>query len=203
MKELGEGQCPFGFGAGSAGKTDAGDKPAAAADDGEYATHKALAPAMSRDLMPKVVKEPIVPSDSEDRTGRCACGRVSFRIEKPVSMVFANHDAGSRRRSGGVSLTFMIRAQNTTFFGWGNLVNWQASEHEVSCFCRICGTPILTRFLAPQQMAGMLAISAGSLDNLDGLSLAADISADERPDLYAFEGERREISSAELSGMFQ
>lgn len=192
MKSMGEGQCPFGFGAEAAKSTDA-----------NYSErHMGMAKSLSRDSLPELVREPIAPDTGAHRTGRCLCGKVSFRINQPVEMVFANHDEPSRRRSGGVSLTLMIRAKNTTFNGWGHLVHYPLSDRETSCFCRACGSPVLSYYLAPEPVAGMARISAGMLDHTDGLKLAGDISADTKPDFYNFEGERRSISSAELAQMF-
>lgn len=193
MKGMGEGQCPFGFGAETTEtKTDA--------SYGER--HMGMAKGLARDDLPELVRAPIEPGTDSHRTGRCLCGKVSFRINRPVEMVFANHDEASRRRSGGVSLTLMIRAKNTTFNGWGHLVHYPLSEQETSCFCRACGSPVLSYYTAPEPMAGMARISTGALDNTEGLRLTADISTDAKPAYYDFVGERRSISSTELAKMF-
>jgi len=162
----------------------------------------AMPPAMSRDMLPELVREPIAAGADGLPTGRCLCGKVSFQIRRPVRMVFASHDATSRRRSGGVAMTVLVRATATAFHGWGHLVNYPLSEREVSCFCRICGTPVLVRHIAPAAMDGMISISAGMLDSTEGLALTADLCHDEKPDFYAFAGERRAISAAELEEMF-
>ncbi|NPD14385.1 hypothetical protein HOY34_04120 [Xinfangfangia sp. D13-10-4-6] len=199
MKDQVESKCPFGFGGGSAA-TETSGQPAAA--PGEAYRHMGMTPGMNRDKLPELLREPIEEGAEGLATGRCLCGKVTFKIKQPVSMVFANHDATSRRRSGGVSLTIMLRATSTAFSGWGSLVNYQVSDREVSCFCRICGTPVLTRYLAPEAMTGMISLQVGVLDSTEGLRLAADISHDEKPDFYAFAGERRVINSTELEGMF-
>lgn len=198
MKDQVESKCPFGFGGGE--PAGSAERPEAA--PGETYRHMGMTPGMSRDKLPELLREPIEAGIDGQTTGRCLCGKVSFRVKQPVSMVFANHDAISRRRSGGVSLTIMLRATGTAFAGWGNLVQYQVSDREVSCFCRICGTPVLSRYLAPEAMAGMISLSVGLLDSTEGLRLAADISHDEKPGFYAFEGERRVINSNELEGMF-
>lgn len=192
MKGMTEGQCPFGFG------TDPDNKSALSAGE----RYMGLAQGLTRDALPELVRESIPAGAAGQVTGRCLCGKISFRINRPVEMVFADHDEVSRRRSGGVSLTIMVRANNTTFHGWGHLVHYPVSDRESTCFCRACGTPMLSYYLAPQQMAGMAKISAGAVDNSDGLRLAADISTDTKPAYYTFEGERRSISSDELSRMF-
>lgn len=198
MKDMSAGKCPFGFGAGSAAPSGNSEGPAAPG----HGTHAAVAAGLSRDKLPELLREPVAPGADGLPTGRCLCGKISYQIKRPVSMVFANHDAASRRRSGGVALTIMVSAVNTAFNGWGHLVHYAVSERETSCFCRVCGTPVFLRHCAPAAMDGMISISAGTLDSSDGLRLAADISVDERPAYYAFANDRRAISSSELEHFF-
>ncbi len=151
MKDIAESKCPFGFTA------DEGDDSEQQLSDGETGQrHMGMAKGLARDKLPELVKEPIAPGADGFPTGRCICGNISFQIRRPVEMVFANHDALSRRRSGGVAMTIMTRAVNTVFNGWGHLVHYPVSRNENACFCRVCGTPILTYFLAPEprQLAG-------------------------------------------------
>ena len=136
------GACPFGFGNGGG---------AAAADF----THAAIAPAMSRGALPEFAKEPVEPGQGGLRTGRCLCGAVSFAIRTKADKVFANHDAASRRWTGGIGLTLMVRATNTTFHGWGSIVQFSGSERDRHCFCRLCGTSMFIRHVEPEAMDGM------------------------------------------------
>ncbi|WP_112310687.1 GFA family protein [Pseudogemmobacter bohemicus] len=202
----GAGKCPFGFGGEARPVTVSTPKPAgagsAAVAEADGYRHLSTAPGTARDKLPDLLRDPVPEGENGLATGRCLCGKVSFRSNQPFSMVFASHDAVSRKRSGGVALTIMLRAGSTAFAGWDNLVHYQVSEREVSCFCSTCGTPVLTRYLAPDVMSGMISLSAGLLDRTGGLRLAADISHDEKPDFYAFEGERRVINTAELEAMF-
>ncbi|MEO1678899.1 MAG: GFA family protein [Pseudomonadota bacterium] len=200
MKDETAGKCPFGFGSDD-GAAPAGVKAPTQDGDTGY-RHMGMATGLSRDKLPELRREPIEPGADGLATGRCLCGKVSFQIKRPVSMVFANHDAPSRRRSGGVAFTIMIRATNTAFSGWGHLVHYAMSERDTSCFCRVCGTPMFVRHVQPAAMDGMISLSAGALDDPDGLHLAADLCADEKPEYYTFEGERREISSADVETMF-
>ena len=188
-------KCPFGFGA--AAPSDSADRTEAA----PVIRHMGMPPAMKRTLLPELLTQPIEPGQDGQVTGRCLCGKVSFAFRRPVSMVFASHDAVSRRRSGGVALTIMIRATNTAFSGWGHLVNYPVSDHEISCFCRVCGAPVLVRHVMPPAMEGMISISAGLLDSTEGLTLAADLSHDEKPAYYAFAGERRVFTASEITQM--
>ena len=191
-------KCPFGFGATPASPgTGTGSDPAP-----EPVRHMSMPLAMKREHLPDLVRAEIQPGQDGLPTGRCLCGKVSFQIKRPVGMVFANHDPVSRRRSGGVAMTIMIRARNTVFNGWGHLVNYPASDRDVSCFCRVCGSPVLVRHVAPAAMDGMISLSAGLLDQTDGLTLAADLCHDEKPGYYAFEGQRRVINADDIARMF-
>lgn len=199
-------RCPFGFG-GEAGASFAASPQRATpvpeiSPESDGYRHVAGAQDLACDTLPGFLSAPVPEGENGLATGRCLCGQVSFRSGQPVSMVFASHDAASRKRAGGVALTIMLRAGSTEFAGWDNLAQYQVSAREVSYFCRTCGTPVLTRHLAPDAMAGMISLSVGLLDRTEGLRLAAEISHDEKPDFYAFAGERRVITTGELEAIF-
>jgi hypothetical protein len=187
MDDKAQGKCPFGFGAGGAVSG---------------FSHASVAPAMSRASLPELLKEPVVSGAGGHRTGRCLCGAVSFEIRTTADKVFANHDATSRRWTGGVALTVMVRATNTAFNGWGHVVQYPSSDRERQCFCRLCGTSLFVRHVQPEAMNGMLSISAGCLDGAEGLVLAADTSVDQKPAYYGFEGSRRGLTTAEIDAQF-
>ncbi|MEO8531837.1 MAG: hypothetical protein ABI459_11470 [Deltaproteobacteria bacterium] len=190
MTDTTESSCPFGFGT----ATDA--KP------GAY-THSVVTPALSREKMPRLSPVPIAAHVDGKQTGRCLCGKVSFSFDKPVERILANHDAALRRWTGGVALTIMARAVNMTFSGWGSLVQYAATDREVLCFCRLCGSSVFARHLQPEAMDGMLSISAGALDSLDGLTLAGETHVDQKPEAYDFAGERRKMTTADVDAMYQ
>lgn len=190
MTETTDSKCPFGFG--STSETIAG----------AY-THSVVTPALSREKLPKFSPIPISANVDGKQTGRCLCGKVSFSFDKPVERILANHDAAQRRWTGGVALTIMARAVNMTFSGWGGLVQYAASDREVLCFCRICGSSVFSRHLRPESMDGMLSISAGALDSLDGLVLAGETHVDQKPDAYDFAGERRKMTTSDVDAMYQ
>ncbi len=186
MSEIPEGKCPFGYGS----ETKSGSR------------HTGAAPALHRDKLPALVNEPIEPGADGVLTGRCLCGAVSYRINKPMTRVFANHDQTSRRWTGGIALTVMIRATNMDFHGWGHIVNYPSSPRENHCFCRLCGSSLFVRYAQPEAMDGMLSLSAGSLDTMDGMSLAGETYIDHKPDLYELAGERRTMTETEIEEMF-
>ena len=190
MSEQSEAKCPFGYGA---------DGTAAPGTS----THGMVTPALSRDKLPKLSPEPIAVGADGKHTGRCLCGRVSFSFDKPVERILANHDEMSRRWTGGVALTIMTRAVNMTFHGWGALVHYAQSERESLGFCRTCGSSMFVRHLTPESMDGMLSVSAGALDNFDGMTLAGETYVDQKPDAYTFAGERRLMTTAEVEVMYQ
>lgn len=191
MTQQSEGKCPFGFGA------EDGEKP----DTTSY-THAAIAPAMSRDKLPELLKENVTPGEDGLRTGRCLCNAISFKIKTPAEKVFANHDEESRRWTGGVALTVMVRATNTAFSGWGHIVQYAGSDRNRHCFCRLCGTSLFVRHVSPEAMDGMISLSVGCFDNHEGLKLTADTYVDRKPEFYGFEGERRGLTGAEVEAMY-
>ena len=186
MDETPEGECPFGYGS----------------EARSNSRHTAAAPALHRDKLPVLVKETIEPGADGGVTGRCLCGAVSYRINKPVTRIFANHDRTSRRWTGGIALTIMIRATSMDFHGWGHIVSYSSSPRESQCFCRLCGSSLFVRYAQPEAMNGMLGLSAGSLDTMDGMGLAGETHIDHKPEIYEFAGERRTMTEVEIEKMF-
>ncbi|MEO1493399.1 MAG: GFA family protein [Pseudomonadota bacterium] len=181
-------KCPFGF-------------------DGERemtygARHAAMPSAMPRAQLPRMVEQPIEEGEDDLRTGRCLCGAVSYAIETPAEKVFANYDDVTLRWTGGVGLTLMLRATSMRFHGWGNLVQYASSDRARNCFCRLCGSSLFVRHVAPVEMDGMISLSAGTLDDLSGLKLAAETYFDKKPDLFTLEGAHRRLSEAEIEASF-
>lgn len=184
--DLQRGKCPFGF-----------DAPA-----GSDRAEVLVTPAMSREHLPRMAPAPIEPGDGGLPTGRCLCGKITFRIDRPVSAVFVNYDEASRRWTGGLAMTMVLRATGTTFHNWGYMVHFASSDRERHCFCRVCGSSVLVRYVDPPAMNGMVSLSAGVLDRLEGLELKAETYADERPDFITLEGDHRRLSAGEIRAMF-
>jgi hypothetical protein len=177
--------CPFGF-------------------DGRPGSRPLVAPAMAREERPALSPAPIVPGEGGRPTGRCLCGGVSFRIDTEVSKVFADHVEAARRWTGGIALTLVVRATNTTFHGWGGIVHYAHTEAERRCFCRRCGSSLFARRVEPAALSGMLSLSAGALDEPlpETLTLAAETAIDRKPGYYALAGERRRMTEEEVEALF-
>ena len=193
-----EAKCPFGFGAADGAKP---DLAAATGTTEPTFKHSALATAMARDKLPSLVREKIEPGAGGVQTGRCLCGAVSYKLNKRAEKVFAYHDAQSRRWTGGVAMSVMLRATSTEFHGWGHIVQYPVSDAQVNCFCRICGTSLFVRYTQPEMMDGMISLSAGTLDSTDGMSLAAETYIDAKPEFYSFAGERRYMTTDEVEAV--
>ncbi|MEL6523179.1 MAG: hypothetical protein AAFQ66_19560 [Pseudomonadota bacterium] len=185
------GKCPFGFDA----KPDSGAK--------RYTfSHTAVVSAMPRNQLPSMASKAIKPQEDGLQTGRCLCGAVSYAIEKPAEKVFANYDQSTLRWTGGVGLTIVLRASSTRFHGWGNVVQHASSDRARHCFCRLCGSSLFIRHVAPEAMDGMLSLSAGTLDSLDGLHLGAETYIDRKPDLLMAGDDHRKLTEAEVEAMY-
>jgi hypothetical protein len=184
MTKTSQAKCPFGF-----------DAP-----PGSDVDHVAVAPAMARALLPDMSQTPIEPGTDGLPTGRCLCGAVSFRINQPVDKVSANYDDASRRWTGGIAMTIMVRATSMTFHGWGRAVQYAGRDRDRRhCFCRTCGSSLFIRHVQPEAINGMLSISIGALDSLDGLVLAAETHVDLKPAFFTFAGDRPGITSDQIA----
>jgi hypothetical protein len=61
-------------------------------------------------------------------------------------------------------------------------------------FCKSCGSSVLWRGLD----GTFHHVPAGLIDDLDGMTLTTEIFIDEKPACYAFAGERRRMTGAEV-----
>jgi len=103
---------------------------------------------------------------------------------------------------GGIALTVLVRASSTEFHGWGYIVQYAGSDRDRHCFCRICGTSIFVRHVAPDAMDGMISLSTGTFDDPRPLRLAAETCIDCKPECYALAGDCHRLTQAEVEGMF-
>ena len=134
-------------------------------------------------------------------TGRCLCGAVTYRLAKMPEGFGACHCAMCRRWTGGIELGIRAGPGDISWNGEENVRIYKSSDWAERGFCGICGTNLFWRMTAEGPMRGMTALCAGSLDSLDGLELTEEVFIDAKPSGYAFAGERRRMSEAEILAM--
>lgn len=138
----------------------------------------------------------------EHRHGYCLCGAVRYTLDEPPKSYGACHCNMCRRWSGGIGLGLQIMPGGITWEGEDNIQTYKSSDWAERGFCRICGSNLFWRLTAPGPMQGMLALSAGSLNDLEGLTLDSEVYIDHKPPGYAFAGERKQMTEAEVMALF-
>ena len=134
-------------------------------------------------------------------TGGCLCGAVRYRLGEAPTAFGACHCAMCRKFTGGVEFGLQVPPGGVTWEGEENIGTYASSDWAERGFCRICGSSLFWRLTAPGPMEGMLSLSAGSLDSMEGLSFDVEVYIDAKPDIYAFAGERRRMTEAEVMAM--
>ncbi|NNL85716.1 MAG: GFA family protein [Myxococcales bacterium] len=125
-------------------------------------------------------------------TGKCLCGAVTFTAEDVDPHVHACHCDMCRRWSGGPGMAIYVGS--IAFSGEENITAYASSAWAERGFCRICGSNLFYRVKEPNRWV----LWSGTLDDPSALELAGEIYIDEKPDFYAFAGERKRLTGAEF-----
>lgn len=131
-----------------------------------------------------------------ERSGRCLCGNVAYTFELAELEIDACHCGMCRRWSGGPGLS--VKAAGLPVVTGGDYVAiYKSSEWGERHFCKACGSHLF--YSAPA--FGYFGVSAGTIDDLDGLVLTTEIFIDCKPDAYAFANPSRKLTEAEFLAM--
>ncbi len=132
----------------------------------------------------------------DKRTGRCLCGKVGYTFTPAELEIDACHCSMCRRWSGGPGLS--VKAAGVAdVTGRDNVSIYKSSDWGERHFCGHCGTHLF--YSAPT--FGYFGVSAGTIDDLDGLLLTTEIFIDCKPDAYAFANPTRKLTEAEFIAM--
>lgn len=135
------------------------------------------------------------------RTGGCLCGAVRYTLADAPTEYGACHCGMCRKFSGGIELGVHVMPGGITFDSDDTLATYTSSEWAERGFCKICGSSLFWRLTAPGPMHGMMSVSAGSLDSMDGLSFSTEVYIDAKPDSHAFAGDRKRMTEADVMAM--
>jgi hypothetical protein len=130
------------------------------------------------------------------RSGRCLCGKVTYTFVPAELEIDACHCGMCRRWGGGPGLS--VKAAGEADVSGRDYVSlYKSSEWGMRHFCRECGSHLF--YSAPS--AGYFGVSAGTIDDLDGLAFTTEIYVDCKPDAYAFANPTRKLTEAEFLAM--
>lgn len=132
-------------------------------------------------------------------TGGCLCGAVRYRLTGAAPHFDACHCSMCRRFSGGVYLAVEVPAGGLTWeSGEDAIVTYASSDWAERGFCGRCGSSLFWRM----QEGDTMALAAGSFDTLEGMDFTSEIYVDHKPAAYAFAGQRRRMTEAEVIEAF-
>ncbi len=117
---------------------------------------------------------------SKPITGGCICGAVRYQVNGALRPVIACHCEQCRRFSGHFVAATATRKTYFQLLQAGGLKWYSYQSGLRQGFCQECGSSL---FFEDEQSA-RISIAAGSLDQPQGLKLAAQIFAAEAGDYY-------------------
>ena len=136
-------------------------------------------------------------SDSAKQTGRCLCGKVTYKLAEPVHEAGACHCDSCRRWASGPFMA-LGGEHKVAFEGEEHIVNYRSSEWAERGFCGTCGTNIYYRLIS----SGQTIMSAGTLDDQSGLTFTDQVFIEEKPDYYSFANKTKNMTGEELFAMY-
>lgn len=132
--------------------------------------------------------------------GQCICAATQFEVELANHHVHSCHCSICRRQTSGVIMTLDIVPGSLQFIQQEQLGVYHSSAWGERGFCKNCGTNLFWR----SRDQSYCNINAFALNELpDDLDLDLEIYVDHKPDFYAFQGQRKTMTEAEVVAMFQ
>ena len=134
-------------------------------------------------------------SATETRTGGCLCGAVRYQAGEVPHHLHVCHCGICRRLTGFATLSLSIPFRAMHIEDAASIVAYASSDWAIRSFCGRCGTGLWYRVLGGE---ADYIISAGTLDDLDGLKLGREIYVDRKPAAYALAGQHERLTEAEF-----
>lgn len=132
-------------------------------------------------------------------SGGCLCGAVRYTLAKAPDHIGACHCSMCRKFSGGIELGLDVGFDDVTWEGEDAIRTYKSSDWAERGFCGTCGSNLFYRIPPNDTMPqGMLSLSAGSLDDMNGLPLTQEVYIDMKPDGYAFAGTRNQMTEQQV-----
>jgi len=116
-------------------------------------------------------------------TGGCMCGGVRYAVDGPLRQVIACHCVQCRRASGHFVAATATRKKYFSFTKQDGLAWYTAVPGYRRGFCKECGSSLFFEEVGKERIS----IAAGSLDEQQGLHIAAHIYTAEAGDYYSIE----------------
>lgn len=117
---------------------------------------------------------------SEQHSGSCLCGEVSYTVDGPLREVLACHCTQCRKQSGHYFAATNAADDKITVKGAEHVKWFRASDSAQRGFCSHCGSTLFWK----HDDHGYTSILAGSFDKPSGLKLTKHIFVADKGDYY-------------------
>lgn len=115
-----------------------------------------------------------------ERTGRCLCGGVRYRVAGDLRPVIYCHCGQCRRTSGHFVAATAVAMDALEIVAGESLTWFASSEYASRGFCRVCGSSLFWRLDDGSHMS----IMAGTLDDSGGLEAVEHIYVGDKGGYY-------------------
>jgi hypothetical protein len=130
------------------------------------------------------------------------CGAVAFEAS-PASMTFhACHCESCRRWTGSALLAVTVPADGMRFEGSEHVRTHRSSDWAERAWCDRCGSTLYYRVTMEGPLRGQYHVALGTFDAPEAFEFASEIYIDRKPASFAFAGERRTKTKAEIEAQF-
>lgn len=127
--------------------------------------------------------------------GQCMCGAVTVTATPARDALGACHCDMCRRWSSSAFVSFPAEPG---YAALGPVRTYTSSDWAERAFCEECGSALWYRITLPGEMHGQTQMAAGLFDNAADSEIKLELYIDKKPEGYNFEGERRQMTEAEV-----
>ena len=139
-------------------------------------------------------------TETQRLSGRCMCGAVSVAATPVRAAIAACHCDMCRQWTSSMLMTVPVESGSLEVSG--PVKTFTSSEWAERAFCGECGSPLWYRLTNGHDDEMQMQLSAGLFDGAGGFELKLEMFIDRKPGGYAFEGERRQMTEAEVIAAF-
>lgn len=131
--------------------------------------------------------------------GQCMCGEVTVTATPARDGAGACHCDMCRRWTSSMYVSFQAEPGYEVA---GPVKVFRSSDWAERAFCVTCGSALWYRITLPGPMHGQTQMAAGLFDDAAGTELKLELYIDRKPNGYAFAGERRQMTGAEVEAIY-
>jgi len=128
------------------------------------------------------------------------CGSISYRADI-AEEASACHCDMCRQWTGSAFIAVAAKDLVWTS-GEDDVQTFASSAWAERQFCPKCGSCLIYRITAEGPYHGHTTVGLGTLDDTRGIGLVREFYIDKKPETFSFEGERNQLTQAQVEAMF-